>query len=203
MRDQELELQLVKRVKTGERAAFDSLVDKHKGKAFALAFNIIGNYEDAKDVLQEAFVKAYVSINNFRESSNFYTWFYRILVNLCRDFLRRRSTQRRVLAEPLRMQGSEEEEMFDVAGSGPDPSQAALNKETKEMVDQAINLLPEKQKIVFILRHIQEMKLNEIAQMLDCSESTAKVHLFRAIRSLQKSLLPYLSTSGGDQDVSP
>lgn len=199
MQNRELELQLVKRVKTGERAAFDCFVDKYKGKAFALAFNIIGNYEDARDVLQEAFIKAYMNINNFREDSNFYTWFYRILVNLCRDFLRKKSAQKRVLAEPLKKQDSEEETV-DVADTSPDPSQAALNKEIKETVDKAIDLLPEKQKIAFILKYIQGMRLNEIAQMLDCNESTVKVHLFRAVRNLQKSLAPYLSIQGGNQD---
>lgn len=194
MQNQELEfeLQLVKRVKAGERAAFDCIVDKYKGKAFALAFNIIGNYEDAKDISQEAFVKAYMNINNFREDSNFYTWFYRILVNLCRDFLRKKSAQKRVLAEPLKIQDNEEE-AIDVADTSPDPSQAALNKEIKETVDKAIDLLPEKQKIAFILKYIQSMRLNEIAQILDCNDSTVKVHLFRAVRSLQKSLAPYLS----------
>ncbi len=192
MQNRELELQLVKRVKTGERAAFDCIVDKYKGKAFALAFNIIGNYEDARDVLQEAFVKAYININNFREDANFYTWFYRILVNLCRDFLRKKSAQKRVLVEPLKMQDNEEEAV-DVADTGPDPSQAALNKEIKETADQAIDLLPEKQKTAFILKYIQGMRLNEIAQILDCDESTVKVHLFRAVRNLQKSLAPYLS----------
>ncbi|KPK42535.1 MAG: hypothetical protein AMJ78_02230 [Omnitrophica WOR_2 bacterium SM23_29] len=193
----ELDLQLVRRVKTGERAAFDSLVDKYKEKTFALAFNMLGNYEDAKDILQEAFVRAYVNIKNFREDSSFYTWFYKILVNLCRDFLRRKSAQRKVFVEPLKTQDDEEAKMIEAADRSPNPSEAALDKEIQAMAEEAINLLSEKQRTVFILRHIQGMKIDEIAKVLNCNESTVKVHLFRAVRNLQKSLLPYLSIRGG------
>lgn len=190
----ELESQIIEKAKKGERSAFDSLVDKYKEKAFALVFNITGNYEDSKDILQEAFVKAYVNVKDFRAGSSFYTWFYRILVNLCRDFLRRKKAQKRFLVEPLEFQYDEEEETsVDIVDSKPNPAEAAVNKEIIDMVDKAIELLPEKQKIVFILRHIQGMKLAEIAAILNCRESTAKVHLFRAVRNLQKSLLPYLS----------
>lgn len=192
-----LELQLVRRVKTGERAAFDSLIDKYKEKAFALAFNMIGNYEDAKDILQEAFVRAYVNIKSFRENSSFYTWFYKILVNLCRDFLRKKSAQRKVFVEPLKTQDDEEAEAIEATDSSPDPSEAALDKEIQAMAEEAINLLSEKQRTVFILKHIQGMKIYEIAKVLNCNESTVKVHLFRAVRNLQKSLLPYLSIRGG------
>ncbi len=193
----ELESQLIEKVKKGERSAFDSLVDKYKEKAFALAFNMVGNYEDAKDVLQEAFVRAYVNIKDFRGDSNFYTWFYRILVNLCRDFLRRRATVKRVFVSPQMAEG-EGERNIEVADERPNPLETTLNEEVKQMIDEAIDLLPEKQRMVFILKHIQGLKLSEIAVMLNCRESTAKVHLFRAMRNLQKSLSPYLLTAGGN-----
>lgn len=199
MQGHEIELQLIDRVKKGERSAFNSLVEKYKEKAFALVFNMTGNYEDTKEILQEAFVRTYVNIKDFKGTSNFYTWFYRILVNLCRDFLRKRSVRQRVLAEPLKFQCDEEDRaIVDAVDSKPNPAEAALNKEIRNMVDAAINLLPEKQRMVFILKHIQGMKLNEVATILKCRESTVKVHLFRAVRNLQKSLLPYLSTEGGN-----
>ncbi|KPK41426.1 MAG: hypothetical protein AMJ78_05575 [Omnitrophica WOR_2 bacterium SM23_29] len=192
----ELELQLIEKVKKGERFAFDFLVDKYKEKAFALAFNMVGNYEDAKDVLQDAFVRAYVNVKDFRTDSSFYTWFYRILVNLCRDFLRRKSAAKRIRPSPLKLK-YEEEETIDVVDNRPNPFEVTLSKEVKEMIDEAVNLLPEKQRMVFTLKHIQGLKLNEIAVILNCRESTVKVHLYRAMRNLQKSLLPYLSTAGG------
>ncbi|MFH1778905.1 MAG: RNA polymerase sigma factor [Candidatus Omnitrophota bacterium] len=193
----ELELQLIEKVKKGERSAFDSLVDKYKEKAFALAFNMVGNYEDAKDVLQDAFVRAYVNIKDFRGSSNFYTWFYRILVNLCRDFLRRRTTVKRVFVSPQMAEG-EGERNIEVADERPNPLETTLNEEVKQMIDEAMNLLSEKQRMAFILKHIQGLKLSEVAAILNCRESTVKVHLFRAMRNLQKSLSPYLLTAGGN-----
>lgn len=190
------ELRLIERARNGDRAAFESLVDTHKGKAFALAFHFTGNVEDAKDLLQEAFVRAYVNIKKFRGGSSFYTWFYRILVNLCRDFLRRKRTRLKVLVDAPELPDEEDEMPLEAADRGPGPGEILLNKEIREKVDEAVNMLPERQKSAFILKHMQGMKSGEIASVMDCSESTAKVHLFRATKSLQKFLSPYLVTEG-------
>lgn len=184
---------LIERAKNGERAAFDSLVDIHKGKAFALAFSFIGDVEDAKDVLQEAFVKAYTGIINFRGASSFYTWFYRILVNQCKDFLRKKRVRSGVFLEPLPSLEEDGDNAPEAVDSSPGPSQMALNSEARQLINEAVSGLPEKQKAVFILKHIQGMKLNEIADVVGCSESTAKVHLFRAIRGLRCRLTKNLS----------
>jgi RNA polymerase sigma-70 factor (ECF subfamily) len=184
---------LIERAKNGERQAFDSLVDMHKEKAFGLAFSFIGNVEDAKDVLQEAFVKAYVGIINFRGSSSFYTWFYRILVNQCKDFLRKKRARSGVFLDPLPSLEEDGDNAPEAVDSSPGPSQMALNSETRQLINEAVSGLPEKQKAVFILKHIQGMKLNEIADVVGCSESTAKVHLFRAIRGLRCRLTKNLS----------
>ena len=193
------EFLLIERARNGERAAFDLLVDTHKGKAFALAYNFTGNAEDAKDVLQEAFVKAYLNIKKFRGGSTFYTWFYRILLNQCRDSLRKKQTRIRVLVDAPEPVDEDDERGIEAVDSGPGPGEALLNKEIREKVNEAVNKLPEKQKAVFILKHIQGMKFSEIAGLIRCSESTAKVHLFRATRNLQKALSPYLKTEGGGQ----
>ena len=189
------ELRLIERARNGDRAAFESLVDTHKGKAFALAFHFTGNVEDAKDLLQEAFVRAYVNIKKFRGGSSFYTWFYRILVNLCRDFLRRKRTRIKVLVDAPEPP-EEDETPLEAADRGPGPGEILLNKEIREKVDEAVNMLPERQKSAFILKHMQGMRSGEIASVMDCSESTVKVHLFRATKSLQKFLSPYLVTEG-------
>ncbi|MFA6357014.1 MAG: RNA polymerase sigma factor [Candidatus Omnitrophota bacterium] len=186
--------EIIRRAKNGERAAFDSLVDMHKEKAFALAFSFIGNAEDAKDVLQDAFVKAYVGIINFRGSSSFYTWFYRILVNQCKDFLRKKKAKSGVFLDPLPASEEGGDNAPEAVDLSPGPSQIALDKETRQIINEAISGLPERQKAVFMLKHIQGMKFNEIAETLDCSESTAKVHLFRAIRGLRCRLTKNLPT---------
>ncbi|MFA5164493.1 MAG: sigma-70 family RNA polymerase sigma factor [Candidatus Omnitrophota bacterium] len=184
---------LIERAKNGERAAFDSLVDMHKEKAFALAFSFIGNVEDAKDVLQEAFVKAYVGVINFRGSSKFYTWLYRILVNQCKDFLRKKKAKSGVFLDPLPISEEDGDGVPEAVDPAPLPSQAVLDRETRQMINEAISGLPEKQKAVFMLKHIQGMKLNEIAETVGCSESTAKVHLFRAVRGLRCKLTKSLT----------
>ena len=184
---------MIERAKNGERAAFDSLVDMHKEKAFALAFSFIGNVEDAKDVLQEAFVKAYVGVINFRGSSKFYTWLYRILVNQCKDFLRKKKAKSGVFLDPLPISEEDGDGVPEAVDPAPLPSQAVLDRETRQMINEAISGLPEKQKAVFMLKHIQGMKLNEIAETVGCSESTAKVHLFRAVRGLRCKLTKSLT----------
>jgi RNA polymerase sigma-70 factor, ECF subfamily len=185
------ELQLIERARNGERAAFDSLVGIYKGKAFALAYNFTGNTEDAKDVLQEAFVKAYLNIKKFRGGSTFYTWFYRILLNQYKDILRRKRTRIKVLVDAPGPMDENDDAPAEAVDNSPGPGTALLNKEIREKADEAINMLPEKQKTTFILKHMHGMKLSEIAGIIGCSESTAKVHLFRATKNLQKALSPY------------
>lgn len=193
------ELLLIERARNGERAAFDSLVDIHKGKAFALAYNFTGNAEDAKDALQDAFVKAYLNIGKFRGGSAFYTWFYRILLNQCRDVLRKKQARLKVLVDAPEPVDEDDAAPVEAVEGGPGPGETLLNKEIREKVDEAINKLPEKQKMTFILRHMHGMKLGEIAGVIRCSESTVKVHLFRATKNLQKALSPYIKTEGGGQ----
>jgi RNA polymerase sigma-70 factor (ECF subfamily) len=185
---------LIERAKSGERAAFNSLVDMHKEKAFGLAFSFIGNVEDAKDVLQEAFVKAYIGVISFRGSSSFYTWFYRILVNQCKDFLRKKKARSGVFLDPLPLSEEDGDNAPEAVDPSPLPSRAILDKETRQIINEAISVLPERQKVVFMLKHIQGMKLNEIAEVVGCSESTAKVHLFRAVRGLRCRLTKSLTT---------
>lgn len=188
------ELDLIIRAKKGERVAFDSLVEIHKEKAFALAYHFTGNPEDAKDLSQEAFVRAFVGMRDFRGDSGFYTWFYRILVNLCRDFLRRRKSRSKVFMERGRSWiGEDTEDMPEPVDSTPDPSEAVLDDETRQLISEALDKLPERQKTVFVLRHLHGMKLSEIAEVVGCSEATAKVHLFRATRGLRCQLTKSLS----------
>ena len=148
------ELQIIERARNGERAAFDSLVGIYKGKAFALAYNFTGNAEDAKDILQDAFVKAYMGIKKFRGGSAFYTWFYRILLNQCRDALRRKRTRLKVLVDAPEPRDEDDDAPVEAQDSGPGPGEALLNKEIREKVDEAVNMLPEKQKMTAMKNNI-------------------------------------------------
>ncbi|MFA5093630.1 MAG: RNA polymerase sigma factor [Candidatus Omnitrophota bacterium] len=186
------ELRLIERARNGDREAFNLLVDLYRERAFSVAFGFTGNTEDAKDALQEAFVKAYISIINFRGSSSFYTWFYRILVNQCKDLLRKRGIIKRVFSASLPGPYGEEPAV-EAVDTSRGPFDRVLDLETKRLIGEAVDKLPAKQKSVFILRHIEGMKMDEIARVVGCSESTVKVHLFRAVRGLRCRLTKSLS----------
>lgn len=180
---------LIERIKEGERASFDKLVEMYRNKGLNIAYNLVGNLEDAKDVLQEALIKVYLNIKSFRAESQFFTWFYRILVNCALDLLRRRKTLGKVFTRSLTDDEGKEQ---DVADERYEPSKVVLNQELMQNLDSCIAELPEKQKACFILKHQQGLNNQEVAHILRCSISTVKVHLFRATKTLQGKLTNYL-----------
>lgn len=181
---------LIEAIKNGERAGFDRLVDMHKHRGLSIAYNMVGNLEDAKDVLQEAFVKVYVNINRFRQESSFATWFYRVIVNCALDLLRKRKASKKIFSEPL---VDEEGKQLQAKDPGSEPKKIILDNELSRKLEDAIDSLPERQKACFVLKYRNGMNAVEIAEVLKCSHSTVKVHLFRAVRALQDKLRPYLN----------
>lgn len=188
------EYRIIERAKNGDQDAFCELVEKYKQKAINIAFSFCRNHEDAKDVSQEAFIKAFKTIKNFRRESLFFTWFYRILMNLCRDHLRRKMKDKTISITAGINDGTQyEESIFEIiASSGPGPKEQLLNKELGEQLTEALNSLPERQKIVFTLKNIHGLKINEIAGIVECAEGTIKAHLFKATLNLQGKLANYL-----------
>lgn len=186
------DLELVERLKGGDRTAFKQLVDKYKRKSYNIAYTLVENKEEVKDILQEAFVKVFYSINSFRQDASFSTWFYRILVNLCKDCLRKRSKQFVSIDATFETEEGQDMKATEIADLKENPASTLLNKETGVMINKALNKLPEKQKLAFILKHINGLSIEEISNSLGCSISTCKVHLFRAVRALRKELAPYL-----------
>ncbi|MBM3253475.1 MAG: sigma-70 family RNA polymerase sigma factor [Candidatus Omnitrophica bacterium] len=185
------DLELIERLKGGERAAFKQLVDKYKKKSYAIAYSILEDKEESKDVLQEAFVKVFYSINSFRQDASFSTWFYRILVNLCKDHLRKRSKQFISIDATFKTEEGSDIKKVEIADLRENPISALVNKEAGAMINKALNKLPTKQRLAFILKHIDGLGIEEISNSLGCSISTCKVHLFRAVRSLRRQLIPY------------
>jgi RNA polymerase sigma-70 factor (ECF subfamily) len=187
------ESELINQIKEGSRAAFEILVNQYREKAFALAFSIVGNVEDAKDITQEAFIRVYNSIKQFREEASFSTWFYRILVNLSKDRLRKNKYTKYSLSEPIAKNVEGGKEIFiEIKDLDYSPKRLALNKELDRMIDLAISELPEKQRLTFVLKHIEGMKIDQIAKILNCAQATVKVNLFKAVRNLRKELQPYI-----------
>ena len=177
--------QLVTLAQKGERQAFEALVERYKQKAYRIAFHFTRDREEAKDLSQEAFLRAFTHLNGFDRRAGFYTWFYRILVNLCLDQRRRRG---RVAWEPLDEEaasvGAEKE--FTAATSSPD--REAMAKEVSNQVGAALETLPPKQRTAFLLRNHQDLSIREIAKVMRTAEGTVKVHLHRAVIALRQRL---------------
>lgn len=178
--------QLVQQAKAGDRRAFGKLVNKYQRWIINLVYELVRDWEEAKDLAQEAFIRAYQKLAQFQERSEFSTWLYRIAINIVTDFHRR---QKKYIHEELN-EKSISEASIDLNQNS---AQAALEDpverlEIRQKLDRAIQLLSEQQRIVTILRYFHQKSLPEIAEIMECSESTARVHLFRAMTNLKKLL---------------
>ena len=182
--------ELIREAQKGHRAAFDTLVRRYDQSVIRLALHMLGNEQDAQDVHQEAFIKAYRHLGNFRFECSFYTWLYRIVTNLCLDQLRRRKSRRE---DPSTLVDASGDEMDLLANVSDDRSMAnpARELERKQMGDrirEALDKLTPRERMVFELKHYQGLKLRTIGEMLSTTEETAKNTLFRATRKLRTNL---------------
>ena len=186
--------ELVARAQDGDQTAFETLVRQYQGKAYAIAYNMCsGDSEEARELTQEAFLRAYRSLKNFRGKSSFYTWFYRILVNTCFDSRRRRSRLEKIFSF-WRRDKHEKVLSDEIDAQYPDPKEytnpmAALsNKQLGHEIRQALASLPEKQRMVFQLKVLHGMRIHEIAKIMGLAEGTVKSHLFRATQFMREAL---------------
>ena len=170
------DFEVVQRVLGGESAAFEVLVRQYQQDIYRLTYRMTRNAEDAKDLAQETFVQAYRALGTFRGQSRFSTWLYRIAMNLCLN----------------RLKSSAREDPAEVDGHLADPRVDSLGvlliDERDRAVAQAIEELPPQQKATLTLRVQQGLSHKEIAEVLDCSEGTAKANYFHAVRALQRKL---------------
>ena len=181
---------LIREAQHGERAAFDSLVRRYDQSVLRLALHMLGNEQDAQDVNQEAFLKAYRHLGNFRFECSFYTWLYRIVTNLCLDHLRRRKSRREDPATIIDSRGDEMDLMANISDtrSMANPARELDRKSMGESINQALDKLTPRERTVFELKHYQGLKLRTIGEMLSTTEETAKNTLFRATRKLRAHL---------------
>lgn len=161
------EIQLITEAQNGSEEAFKQLVLRYQRRVYWIAYNILNDYDYAQDIAQEAFIRAYKSLKNFSKSKSFYTWLYRIVVNLCIDYLRSKPNVKLVQVGKA-----------DVESSGT-PLDKASSTESLESVKKMLNRLPIKYRTVLTLRDIQEFKSEEIAQILDCSPATVRWRIHR------------------------
>ena len=181
---------LIREAQRGQRSAFDALVRRYDQSVLRLALHMLGNEQDAQDVHQEAFIKAYRHLGNFRFECSFYTWLYRIVTNLCLDQLRRRKSRREDPATVLDASGDEMDLMANITDdrSMANPARELDRRVMSLQIGEALDKLTPRERTVFELKHYQGLKLRTIGEMLSTTEETAKNTLFRATRKLRANL---------------
>jgi RNA polymerase sigma-70 factor (ECF subfamily) len=181
--------ELVESARKGDREAFRTLFERYHRRAYALAFGVLRNPDDALDVVQDAFIKAHKYLDKFEGNSSFYTWLYRIVMNLAIDHLRKHRRARPVeLDEAHLEEGSGADELLPKMLGG-NPSRALMDKEIRARIDQALGELSENHRAVLVMRELEGMSYEEMAQAMGCSKGTIMSRLFHARKNMQKRLV--------------
>ncbi|MGL5047327.1 MAG: RNA polymerase sigma factor RpoE [Shewanella sp.] len=182
--------QLVERVQQGDKNAFNLLVLKYQSKVISLISRYVRNQADVADVAQEAFIKAYRALPNFRGESAFYTWLYRIAVNTAKNYLV--SQGRRTPANDVDVEDAEYYEGSDALKEFASPERLMLSDEIKKVIFDTLETLPEELRMAISLRELDGMSYEDIAIVMDCPVGTVRSRIFRAREVIDKKLQPLL-----------
>jgi len=182
--------QLVLKAQQGDDKAFGKLVKKYQDKVLYLAYDLVGNFTDAQDIAQNTFYRAFRSIKNFKKQAKFSTWLFRIVVNTAIDVQRAESRKYKIMTKQS-LDDPENLISMTIKDAGRLPDQMLVLKDFNEQLENALNELPERQRVAFILRHYHEMSMKEIATVLNCEAATVRSHIFRAIHKLRELLKEY------------
>jgi RNA polymerase sigma-70 factor (ECF subfamily) len=169
-------------VQGGDTEAFRRLVERHSPAVFRLAFRMTGNEQDAEDVVQEAFLRAYRQIHRYESRASFATWIYRIAANYSLDLIRARKPT-----------DSDELALGALRESSPGPDRLFVSAKVQETVDQALETLTQQERTAFVLRHFEGQSIEEISGALGIGSNAAKHSIFRAVQKLRKALTPWTS----------
>ena len=183
---------LISRAAGGDVSAFQMLVERHRSMVYRVAYQFAGNHHDAEDIAQDVFIKVYRSLDRFRQDAQLTSWMYRIVMNACIDHRRRqRPDVTAAFGEDA------ERKMLNAPEETPGPEDCAYAGEIGEVLEQEIGRLPKGQRVVFVMRHYQGMKLCEIASALGLAEGTVKRQLHAAVHRLREALAQARVTVGG------
>jgi RNA polymerase sigma-70 factor (ECF subfamily) len=182
----------VAQVQAGDREAFRVLVERHSQSIFRLGFRMTGKEEDAEEVVQEAFLRAYRSIGRFQARANFGTWLYRIAVNCALDLLEKRTHR-----QEQSITHEEEDDMpqMQIASPDPGPERQLLSSELQRRVAAALDNLTPVERVAFTMRHFENRSIEEIQRTLKVRSGAAKNAVFRAVRKMRRALEPAMRSS--------
>jgi RNA polymerase sigma-70 factor (ECF subfamily) len=180
--------ELIDQTLGGDQAGFALLVSRYQKRIFRMALAIVRNEADADTITQDAFVTAYVNLSKFEGRSEFETWLTRIAINKCRDQLRGRKWK---LVSIGPAADGDDSPSVDLADDRPDAEREIMSSQIGVAIDRAVEGLSAQQKVIFRLRHFEEMPLEEIATLLDLAPGTVRAHLFRAVHKVRKELEPW------------
>ena len=192
------DLSLVRRVQRGDKGAFDALVLKYQHKLVKLVMRYVRNPAEAEDIAQEAFIKAYRALPQFRGDSAFYTWLYRIAINTAKNSLV--SSKRRPLTYDLDLQDPEQYDLQARLLESETPEGLLLTEEIRRTVDAAMEALPEDLRTAIMLRELDGLSYEEIASTMDCPVGTVRSRIFRAREAIDKRLRPIFAAGLGRPD---
>jgi len=182
---------VVAQVLAGDRDAFRVLVERHSRSIYRVVYRMTGNQQDAEEIVQETFLRAYKSLARFELRANFGTWLYRIAVNRTLDFLTSKKTQMKDAYQITDHPGEEEGNQVQLPAAGPGPERLLLSAEMKRKIAGAMGRLTPAERVAFTMRHMEGRSMEEIGQALDLKVSAAKNSVFRAVQKLRQQLEPY------------
>ncbi len=178
------EEKFIREARRGHVPSFSALVAAYQEKMIHVAYSFLGNWEDARDAAQEAFVKAYQGLHSFGQKSRFSTWLYRIVVNQCKDELRKKR---------IRATEGENTDPLESEAAATDVRQEVINRELEVEIHRSLDELPFQQRSVFVLRYFEGLKLEEIGESLNVSTGAVKAHLWQAHQKMRQILSRHLS----------
>ncbi|HLK65914.1 MAG TPA: sigma-70 family RNA polymerase sigma factor [Bryobacteraceae bacterium] len=180
----------VTKARSGDTDAYRVLVERHGRALFRLAFRMTGNEQDAEDVVQESFLRAYRQLSKFDERASFGTWLYRIATNYSLDLVRSRKRRSANLAPA---NPEMDDPVMTLPSEDPSPERITLSGEVRERVADAMKDLSATERTAFVLRHFEGMCIEEVSRVLDCQPGAAKHSVFRAVQKLRRALEPLVS----------
>jgi RNA polymerase sigma-70 factor (ECF subfamily) len=186
-----VEIDLIRRARTGDLEAYDDLVKRYQERIYATIYHMTSNHEDASDLAQESFIKAYPALKSFKGGSSFYTWLYRIAVNKTINFLKQRKNRNHMSLNDLDFNAEHDPDLVALISENT-PRRAAGLSELQEKLNAALLKLSEHHRLVVILHDVQGQSHEEIAQVMNCNIGTVRSRLFYARQQLQGFLADYL-----------